>query len=275
MNANIASLIQACRELGCRYAVRHDTQNLVVVENKFFFANWSTPFITHSLGRIMQDKDYTYNLLHDVVRMPLTISYLSPGIDEVYRKYLKYGNVREIVSDIERRLSYPLVLKRNAGSQGSHVFLCEKQKEAAAALAHIFNERDREWDYVALAQQYVRPKAEYRAIFFDGGLAFAYRKDVSKAGFTGNLSPLHWEGARAVLLDDARFLDRIEKFIQPAFSALPAAFCGADIIQDEENSLWLIELNGSPCFDVFVRDNGNAKIVELYRRILAGLLDKG
>lgn len=271
MNANLRCLVRACRELGLPYEVLGAARNVVLVGERHLFVNWATPFISHSAARLMLDKDYTWQLLHDRVAMPLTQAYLSPQVEERFQKYLAYPSMDAIVADIEARFRYPLVIKMNQGSHGVHVFRCSGALETQAALTAVFDEHNKDWDYLALAQAYLEPRAEYRVVAFQGDIAFAYCKDNSEAEFCGNLSPLHWRGARAVSLHDPEFLDRARRFIAPIFDRVPARFCGIDIIEDREGKWWLIELNGSPSFEMFVRDNGEEEPTAFYRMALASL----
>ncbi len=271
MSPNIECLIEACRELSMSFQVLHPTQNVVAVPGPHLFVNWSTPLVSHSVSRLMQDKDYTWHLLNGCVRMPQTRAYLTPNVEECFRKYLTCTSITQIVSDIESTLAYPLIVKRNAGSFGSHVYRCENSSETRAGLERIYDEKSKEWDYVALAQQYIPPKTEYRAVFLDNVVAFAYIKDIREASYSGNLSPLHWENARALLVEDQAVLQKLNAFMKPVFNRIEAPFFGADIIEDHQGDFWLIELNGSPHFEIFLRDNDRRCIVDLYKRMLMKL----
>lgn len=271
MNGNIRCLLKACDQLGLSHVSPHPTGNCVLVDGRHLFVNWATPLISLSLGRLMLDKDFTWHLLKGAIAMPESHGYLSPEVESRFQQYVQLHSIAEIAADVERRLAYPLILKRNSGSHGSHVFLCRARNAVHNALSVIFNERDKDWDYLALAQQYIDAQAEYRIVALQRRIAFAYRKDTGGASFTGNLSPLHWDGAKAVRIEDEALLERLARFIAPIFERLPVEFCGIDVILDRSDRLWLIELNGSPSFEIFIRDNGEEQVVAFYRKVL-GLL---
>ena len=46
------------------------------------------------------------------------------------------------------------------------------------------------------------------------------------------------------------------------------AYVGLDIALDEQGVYWLIEANSHPNFDVFIRDNGEEAIINLFQMIL-------
>ncbi len=268
MDTNIRCLIKACKIEGLKYEQFHSTQNLVLVDKKHLFVNWSTPLISHSVYRLLVDKDYLYTLLNGYIDMPLTKAYLAPSNDPRFSKYKSYNNISEIVSDIENNFSYPIIIKKNQGSLGCNVFLVKRTQDTEAALSTIFNEQSKDWDFVALAQEYIERVAEYRIITLNGKVELVYLKDTTNATYCGNLSPLHWNGGKAVKICDEKLIQKLSDFIAPIFSRLPISFCGIDIIQNKTGDLRLIEINGSPGFEHFCNDNGDEDIVKLYQKIL-------
>ena len=99
-------------------------------------------------------------------------------------------------------------------------------------------------------------------------IQFAYLKDVSNATFDGKLSPLHWDGAKAVDVTDQKLLDEFSSFITPLFYHLPLVYGCLDIARDANGALWLLEVNTAPSFSIFVRDNEKEKVVEMYKKML-------
>jgi len=236
-----------------------------------FFVNSSTPFNVGSVERICQDKDFAYRLFSSRIRMPKTASFLNPFVENEHAKYKIEKSIEHIVDEIGKHSTFPVIVKMNSGCQGNNVFLCRDKKEAATALKSIYNKNSRFYDYVALAQQYIKPKREYRAIFFERKALLVYEKDTSGSRFVGNLSPLHFEGAKAVHITDTQIVGAIEQFAMPIFELLPVSFGGFDIIEDEKGKLWLIEINSRPGFSYFVRDNGLEPLVLMYVTILQQL----
>lgn len=273
MNTNIKALITACDEENIDYTFHHPSKNNVMVhfeKSSMLFSSWTTPINPHSVVQLCVDKDYFYTFFKDVIKMPRTRSYLNPYCNEKYVKYLELQTITDIVGDIEEKHEYPLITKMNKGARGNHVYLNKNKAELEASLLNIFKGCVQR-DYVALIQDYISIKKEYRALFLQGELILIYEKETDKAVFTGNLSPLHWEGSRARIIADPLLTQRISDFCAPLFKKLMIPFCGLDIALTEEGDLSLIEANTSPGLDALVKGESLKPAVELYRKILKEL----
>ncbi len=271
---NIKLLLKACQELNINYEILHRHQNLVRIRLKqkyYYFVNYSTPFNSKSVTEIFKDKEYTYELLKNAVRIPKTIGFLSPFCAEKYQKYLDYKTIEAIEKRILKEFELPVIIKRNRGATGKNVFLCEKQEEIAGYIKRIFDIKNKDYDYVALAQDYIKIDREYRAIFFKQKLILLYEKDKSNAQYTGNLSPLHWKGAKARHITNSNIISSIENFVQPIFQELPVNYAGFDIAIDNNGAYWLIEINSAPNYDIFTRDNDKEIIVKMFQKMLKSL----
>ncbi len=192
---NIRLTIKACDELNIPYENLHKDQNIIKVkikEKEHFFVNYSTPLISQSIAQILKDKEYTYQLLKRIISQPKTVAFLSPFSDLKYQQYLKFKNIEEIINQIVNQFQFPLILKRNKGTSGNNVFLCHNKLAIESSLKQIFNLHSKNYDYVALAQNFIKIKKEYRVIFLKQKLILAYEKNIENATFTSNLSPLHW-----------------------------------------------------------------------------------
>ena len=271
---NIKLLLKACQELNINYEILHRHQNLVRIKLKqkyYYFVNYTTPFNSKPITEIFKDKEYTYELLKDTIKMPKTIGFLSPFCDEKYQIYLNFKSLEAIEEKILKEFELPVIIKRNRGSSGKNVFLCQNEAEIADYIHKIFNINHKDSDYVALAQEYIKIAREYRAIFCQEKLVVLYEKDKSAAQYTGNLSPLHWEGAKARHITDANIISGLENFVQPIFQEVPVNYAGFDIAIDNNGNYWLIEINSAPNYDIFTRDNDQEIIVEMFKKMLKGL----
>ena len=271
---NIKLLLKACQELNISYEILHRHQNLVRIKLEkryYYFVNYTTPFNSKPITEIFKDKEYTYELLKNTIKMPKTIGFLSPFCDEKYKIYLDFKSIEAIEKKIVQEFELPVIIKRNRGSSGKNVFLCKNEEEIEGYINRIFNIYNKDYDYVALAQEYIKIDREYRAIFFDRKLVLLYEKDKSDAKYTGNLSPLHWEGAKARHVTNANIISGIENFVQPIFQELPVNYAGFDIAIDKNGNYWLIEINSSPNYDIFTRDNDKEIIVKIFQKMLKGL----
>jgi glutathione synthase/RimK-type ligase-like ATP-grasp enzyme len=275
MLTNIKMLLEACQNRGIAYEILHPNQNLVRVtvgDRDYYFTNYSTPLTSQSIAEIFKDKQYFYQIFHDVVSMPRTAWFISPYCNEKYREYLQFTSIADIVSELDQKFAKPMIIKRNRGSGGNNVFLCDNISQVQEALERIFDVESKSYDYVALAQEPISIVKEYRCVCLNHQVLLTYDKDFSQAKFVGNLSPLHWEGAIARPVTDPQILEAIAKFIQPLFIKMPTInYVGLDVACDDQNNYWLIEANSHPNFDIFIRDNGSQAIVELFEKMLYSL----
>ena len=264
-------LLEACEKLSVEYEILHPNRNLVKVrisDRDYYFTNYSTPLIPQSVAEIFKDKQYFYQIFQDVVKMPRTLSFISPYCNEKYIEYLEFPSIDEIITEIERNFELPIILKRNRGSGGNNVFKCVNLQQVRDAVETIFNINFKNYDYIALAQEPINIVKEYRCVCINHQPVILYDKDISQAEFTGNLSPLHWNGAIAKQVTAPHTIKAIEEFIRPIFEKMPIAYVGLDIALDDHHNYWLIEANSHPNFDIFIRDNGKEAIIELFQKIL-------
>jgi len=275
MLTNIRLLTEACQKLNIRYEILHPNSNIVKVGLKedYFFVNYSTPLLSQSMAQIIKDKEYTYQLLKDTIKQPQTRGFLYPLVEDKYKQYLNETSIDAIEAEILDSFSLPVIVKKNRGSSGRNVFCCRDKETVRSALETIFNPNDRAWDYVAIAQEYINIQKEYRAICLDGDLILLYEKNIDRAEFSGNLSPLHWQGAEAKYVGDRNLMAAVEQFLQPIFGVLPIKYAGFDVALDKKGTFWLIEINSHPNYSIFIRDNDEQLAVEVFEKILISLME--
>ncbi len=265
----------AAKKLGIPFSFLDSAESVLVLHfphKDHFIVNTKLGLISNAEETLGLDKAYQYELLQDKVRMPLTKAYLDPK--SKYQQFATLSTVQAIQEEIEKQFSFPVVVKRNRGSEGEHVFLVNSPTELQDKIAVIFNQQDSLYDYVLIAQQYIQPVKEYRVMIFDQKVQFAYIKDNSQATFTGNLSPLHWEKALAVDVADDVTLQKINDLCQKFFSAWKLKFAGLDIIEDERGEFWLIEVNTAPSLALYVKSCGEEKVIDLYDKIMSDIASK-
>ena len=275
MLTNIEILLAACQELNIPYEILHPSQNLIRLKHggeEYYFVNYMTPFNSASVPLIFKDKEYTYQLLNGKINTPRTLGFVSPHCEEKYKKYLTFPDIESIVLEVNKKFAFPVILKRNCGSGGNNVFFCKTREQIKEALEIIFNVNSKDYDDVAIAQEYIEIAHEYRAVFCKEKLVLLYDKDKSQAKFAGNLSPLHWEGAKAKHIINPTLMSEIEDFVKPVFAEIAINYAGFDIALDKNGAYWLIEINSSPHYDIFVRDNDRQIVVTMFKGILETLI---
>ncbi|RCJ33041.1 alpha-L-glutamate ligase [Nostoc punctiforme NIES-2108] len=270
---NVSLLLKACKNLNISYEILHPSENLIKIKlnsKQHYFCNYSTPLLNQAVAHLLKDKEYTYHVLNKKVKLPRTVGFLSPFCDTKYKIYLKFSTIQDIVLEIKESFKTPVIIKRNSGASGHNVFLCKNIDEIETALKEIFNINNK-YDYVALAQEFIQIKSEYRAVFLNKELVLLYEKDINDAKFVGNLSPLHWDGAKAKYINDPQILSEITNFAKPVFEELDLDYGGFDIVLDRDNQYWLIEINSHPNFGIFIRDNGEEHVLKIFEKMLVSL----
>lgn len=268
---NIKIIIKACDKLNLSYETPHKSQNLLVVKianDNLIFSNGKSPFNTESIAHICKDKDFSYNLLHKYINMPRTISFVDPNTSYEYIEYIEASDYNLISDIIENGFNFPVIVKKNSGSQGCNVFKCNTKQEILDALAIIYDKKDNKYDYVAIAQEYIDIQREFRVILFQSKIMLVYEKIIDKAKFIGNLSPLHWENAKTVIIDDEYLLQKIQESIQGISNFKEFQYIGLDLVLDKNNKFWVIELNSHPGYNKFLKDNNERYLVDMYIKIL-------
>lgn len=270
--ANTACLVLACRKLKIPYTFYDDNHNLVAVSlsQEYFFANSSTPFNNESVGKIFKDKEFAYRVTSDAIKTPKTIGFIDPNCNPDYARFVKFTTHEEIIHHIEKNFRYPLILKMNSGSRGTNVFKCNSRSDVRKYLETIYDKSSLHYDYVALAQEYIKICQEFRVVIFQNEILFAYEKDFSQATLPEdrNISPLHQENSKALLVRSKNTIKKFTEFLSPLFKKMPIGFAGLDVVIDNKSKLWLIELNSKPGFEYFVRDNGNSELIKMYEKML-------
>ncbi len=145
-----------------------------------------------------------------------------------------YGNIfahYETYKDQLLALGFPLVLKHRHGSFGDQVFLAQNEEEAKTIIKA-------NGTFKLMAQQYITKEfgLDYRVNVI-GEEVIATARRVNKADFRSNIN----QGGSFTIVDDAPFT----KIALAAKRAVGAHFAGVDIVLDENNTPYVIEVNSN------------------------------
>jgi len=267
---NTRCLIKTAKELGLSVKILDKNHNLVRIgkgKRALLFANYSTPFNSAAVEKICKDKEFTHFILDKKIRMPKAKGFFDPHYKSVGEIGDGMGTYEKLTNEIINSFSFPLILKPNSKSRGRNVKICRSKTGVLNTLKNIFRHTE-DYDYVTLAEEYIPIDKEFRVVVFWGNILLAYEKDFSSAKFVGNLSPLHWDGAKAVIIHQKSVLDSIKDFIKPIFKEFQLNYAGLDIVMGKDGKYFLLEINTQIGFASFVRDNGEKTLIEMYSKIL-------
>ncbi len=275
MELHIACLIQACQDIGLEYQFLDREHNFVRIwinNDPLYFQLNKTPFNSAVMASICIDKEHTYRLFQDAIRMPKTIGFLDYNTVSRYQKYLTFTSLGAITTEIEKELAYPVIVKKNKGGLGVNVFMCQNRAEAHQALNVIFDRNSSDYDYVALVQEYLPFAKEFRLVCFRGEAMLAYERISGSAAFNAR----YWESEHSSTrhITDQNIIDDLVEFVCPAMGIKGLEFIGFDIVLAKDGNYYLLELNSGPRFDHFIQCNGTEAVVEMYRRILNNVGDE-
>lgn len=267
MEANINSLVQACQLDDLPYRFVDKNKNCLIIKDRHHFQLNRTPFNSESMAALCKDKEHQYELLKNQVKMPKTMGFLDYTVSEEYRHYLTYDSLPAIIDAVQSNFSYPLVIKKNRGALGIHVFLCHNVDELTTAINTVFDKTSPDYDYVVLAQEYIKTKLEVRVIFFDGQPVLSYERHFADVEFGAR----YWEtdDGKAIHIDNNALIEKATEAFTPAVTLPGLRFVALDIIIDEQDNYHLIELNSGPKVKNYIQSHGDTAVVQMYRKILA------
>ena len=275
METYLTCLIKACQKIGLDYQFLDKEHNFIRVytgSDPLYFQINKTPFNTAVMSGICIDKEHSYLLFRNSINMPKTIGFLDYNVAAQYRKYLSYKSLKEIMDKIEMEFTYPVIIKKNKGGLGINVFLCQDREQVRESLKTIYNKKSSEYDYVALAQEYLPHKREFRLVCFRGEAVLAYERVSDNSKFNAR----YWESGkgRAKHVTDQKIIDDLVSFVRPTFGITGLEYVGFDILMRNDGNYYLLELNSGPKYDHFIKCNGDEAVVAMYKKILGRVLDE-
>ena len=177
---------------------------------------------------LCDDKMLTHiTLANNHIKMPITLSSPLCFHDD--------GN-RSFINDIEKVLSYPLIVKENYGSLGKQVYLIYNHDELVDISKRLIHTNH-------LYQQFISSSKgkDYRLIVI-GHKVIAYMKRENKHSYLSNLAS---GGSSSVVMLPDSYL----KMAIDASNILDLDYCGVDILEGPNKEPILSEVNSNAFFE--------------------------
>lgn len=130
-------------------------------EKNFYFVSNKMPLNNSVVSHIAKDKGLTYDLLHQYIQMPRTRIFVDPKSEPADDGLANFSNLQAVEEKITANFEYPLIIKKNTGSEGDHVFLCADDQEMHEAVKSVFREDSVLYDTVLLAQEAIQIAREF------------------------------------------------------------------------------------------------------------------
>lgn len=267
---NMHALVKACDNLGITYKKVDKAGNFLSLDfgdQQLYFTYTRVPLNSESVAGVCSSKIYSYWALSDELPMSTTKSYLDPeAVEEYGEERLIFKSQTAIVEDILESFKFPFIVKMNSGLQGRHVYKCSSKASVAKCVKAIYKKKQENYDSCIIVQDFIDIKNEYRAILVEGEVVLLYEK-VSEMKTT-NLSPLHNDDGRAVIIKDEDIKNDIQRIVDGSPKLKSFGWIGLDIARDYDGKWWVLELNVRPGFSYFLRDNDASYLVSMYEKLL-------
>lgn len=159
------------------------------------------------------------------------------SLSKLHQMYLLHKNNLPIpdtyygdVVFIESKLQYPFIYKATVASKGEDNFLVHSSDEIRKGTKSF------------IAQTYIPNEADYRLLVFGNKVELIIKRSRTGDTHLNNTS----QGARAELVSIADFDQTIINIAIRAASVLKRDIAGVDIMLDEQNNPYILEVNRTP-----------------------------
>lgn len=269
---SLACLAEACANLDVGIEPASDDGNLFRIRppgrGPVYFLRNRHPFNDYVAARLAEDKAYQYELFTQAgLPVPETLVAFNPLADERFSRYRTHTSIDAVVEDVERRFSYPVVVKRNTGSLAQGVFLEGDRRDLKKRLRSLF-ENSGFLDNLMLVQEYVSGP-EYRIVAARNELLLAYEK-VSEAPYR-DLNPLHGPTGIAKPVDAPELIEALSSLTARVSGVIELGFYAIDVIRSSAG-FQVIEINPNPMCYFYNLHNGRSDFVGIYEKLIAKYL---
>jgi len=205
----------------------------------FKFNGSNAPFNSEESNLFINDKWALFERIKWKINTPHTEAFS--------KSHSKADIFDELIAKIESEthpFTFPIVIKPNNGSLSKNVHIVQNEEELRIAIAN--NKEDLDNGELILAQQYIGPAKEYRAICLDGKCVFAFEKNIDMAYPSDRANPIYQVGSKAIITDDNDILSQFEDIADHLKKEHGVNYVGLDLRMDENDQIWLLEGNSSP-----------------------------
>ena len=265
---SLACLAKACANLDLRIEPASDDGNLFRIRppgrGPVYFLRNRHPFNDYVAARLAEDKAYQYELFTGAgLPVPETMVAFNPFADERFSRYRTHASVDAVIEEVERRFTYPVVVKRNKGSLAQGVFL-EGDRFALEKRLRTLFEHSGFLDNLILVQEHISGP-EYRIVAARDELLLAYEK--VNASPCGDLNPLHGSTGFAKRVDAPETLEGLSRVTAGVSGVIELGFFAIDVIRSPAG-FQVIEINPNPMCYFYNLHNGRSDFVGIYEKLI-------
>ncbi|MDE2888863.1 MAG: Mur ligase family protein [Gemmatimonadota bacterium] len=269
---SLACLAEACANLDVGIEPASKDGNLVCIRppgrGPVYFLRNRHPFNDYVSARLAEDKAYQYELFTRAgLPVPETLVAFNPFADERFSRYRTHASIDAVVEDVERRFSYPVVVKRNTGSLAQGVFLEGDRCALEKRLRTLF-ENSGFLDNLILVQEHINGP-EYRIVAARDELLLAYEK-VSEAP-NRDLNPLHGPAGIAKPVEAPELIEALSSLTARVSGVIELGFYAIDVIRSSAG-FRVIEINPNPMCYFYNLHNGRSDFVGTYEKLISRYL---
>ncbi len=259
----------ACDNLGVACERVSDNGNVLRLYQEgrpVYFMRNKHPFNDYVSGRLAEDKAYQNEFFSEAgLRLPLTLEIFNPLADARFERYKTHASIPDVLADVEERMTYPVVVKRNRASLSQGVYLEGSREGLDGRLRDLF-ENSGYFDNILLVQAFVSGP-EYRIVASGDELLLAYEKVSDPVDGKGDLNPLHQADGQAIRVEDEKLLGKMETVVEGVVSVLDLGFYAIDVIL-ADSGFYILEVNPNPICYFYNSHNGRDDFVLIYEGLL-------
>ena len=267
---------EVCRKKGIEYRRASDNGNVLRLKfrgRSIYFLRNKHPFNDYVGARIAEDKGYQHELFAQAgLPVPATIQVFNPLADERFNRYKTHRSIEDMISHIEERFVYPLLVKRSRSSVSQGVYL-ENNSTALQKRLKLLFENGGFSDNTLLIQSYLRGR-EYRIVASGNEMLLAYEKQSEEIDAQVDLNPLHHSSGRAIKVWNPEVLQPMQELVERVAGVIDLGFYALDVILGKDGP-FILEINPNPFCFFYNRDNGREDFIRIYEHLIGKYIETG